>query len=154
MDRLLCFAAGSARGGDGVDDAGVLLVGFDGGAGAGNRVSASRFRAPRFAGGLCGGSGGHRADALGSVIAGRDWRSADYGLSFATLYPITVAAFAALRRRRPQHWRDHVFAGSGGTGRSSVDGGCDLARHWESARRAAAPLAATVILFVIHLFDW
>jgi len=46
------------------------------------------------------------------------------------------------------------FAGSGGTGRFSVDVG--VISHATGSLRAGLllPLAATVILFVIHLFDW
>jgi len=140
MDRLLCFAAGSARGGDGVDDAGVLLVGFDVGRALGTAFlrHASERRVLRA--GCAAGAAGIGLMLWAPSLAGRDWRSADYGAKFCDAVSITVARlsqrFGVAAR---SNWRDHVFAGSGGTGRFFVDGGCDLARHWESARRAAAP---------------
>ena len=139
MDRLLCLAAGIARGGDGVHDAGVFLVGADGGPGVRNRVSTSLFGAPRFAGRLCRGSGGHRADALGSGAVGSDCRSADYGTEFLDVVSDhRRPVFRALRSCRSQHWRGHVFARGGRAGGYSLDGGRDLSCHRESARWTAA----------------
>ena len=121
------FRDSDPRGGDGVHDARVFLGGADAGPRPGNRVLSAFSGTPRFACGLCRGSGRHRTDALGSVASGSDCRSADTGLSYRNLVSDHGGALsAALRRGRSQHRRSHVFPGIGRPGSHSVDGRRDL----------------------------
>jgi hypothetical protein len=73
------------------DDAGVLLVGADAGPGSGNRVSASLSERRVLRAGYAAGAAGIGLMLWAPSLPGSDRGALITGLSFATLYPITVA---------------------------------------------------------------
>ena len=92
MDRLLCFADGIARGGDGFHDASFLLVGADVGPRFGKLYFLRHFPERRvLRAGYAAGAAGIALMSWIPTLAGVVGGALITGLSFATLYPITVA---------------------------------------------------------------
>lgn len=91
------------------------------------------------------------APALAGVIAG----ALITGLSFSTLYPVTVARFSERFGIAARSIGSLMFS-LAAVGPAVIPWMVGVISHATGSLRAGLllPLAATVILFLVHLFDW